>query len=109
MRRLRHVPRIRRPFRGFGALTDPGGMPILSDAHVMALAYSFGDNNLAQRVTAYCREAPCTLVQQQELDQLRADVKSNIEETEQAKASGQTMALVAAAVGFAFGYFLIKR
>ncbi len=107
--RRRVAPRLRLPLRGFGALTDPGGMPILSDAHVTALAYSFGDNDLAKRISTYCREAPCTLVQQQELDAIRAAVKSNIEETEQAKASGETMAFVAAAIGFAFGYLLIKR
>ena len=105
----RGVGRFRPGFRGFGALTDSEGMPILSDVHVAALAISYGDNNIAARISKYCREAPCTLVQQQRLDELRADIKQKIEDGEKTKADGQTLAMVAAGVGLALGYFIFKR
>lgn len=105
----RFRPGLRRSFRGFGALTDSEGMPILSDAHITALAISYGDNDIAARISRYCREAPCTLVQQQRLDELRADIKQKIEDGNKAKADGQTMAMVAAGLGLALGYFIFKR
>ena len=94
--------RVRRALRGTAVDTE---MPVLDDARLTALAISFADPELASKVSSYCREAPCTLVQREELEAIRSDVKARVAESAALEARIPYLMLGAALGGLAFGWW----